>query len=121
MVKLLIILFSPPTETQNTDTVWELSKAAVKVNHEVTIFCDADATYNLLASQILPNKITPASRIAELIEMGVQVLACRESARMRGIDTKKDFIQGVVGSSLGGLAELMEQHDRIVAFGSGDR
>ena len=117
MAKLLIILFSPPTETRNIHTVWELSKASVKVNHAVTVFCDADATYDLLVSQILPGKITPASRIAELIEIGVQVLACRESARMRGIDTKKDFIQGVVESSLGGLAELMEQHDRIVAFG----
>jgi len=117
MAKLFIILFSPGTGGQNTDTVFELSKAAVKVNHEVTVFCDADATRNLLAKQMLPDKPTPASRIAELIEMGIPVLACRESARMRGIDTKRDLIHGVVESSLGRLTELMEQHDRIVAFG----
>ena len=117
MAKLLIILFSPPTRYQNTDTVYELSKAAVEMNHEVTVFCDADATYNLLARQISLGKETPAGKITGLINKGVHVLACRESARTRGIDVKKDFIEGVVESSLGRLAELMEQHDRIVSFG----
>jgi sulfur relay (sulfurtransferase) complex TusBCD TusD component (DsrE family) len=121
MGKLLLILFSPPAQSQNTDTIYELAKTAVEMGHKVTIFCDTDATYNLLAKQILPDKITAAGKMADLIKHGVQVLACRESARLRGIDTKKDFIQGVVESSLGGLAELMEQHDRIVAFGSGDK
>jgi len=117
MGKLLIILFSPPLQSQNTDTVYELAKAAVEMGHEVTVFCDVDATYNLLASQILPNQTTPAGKVAQLIKKGVHVLACRESARVRGIDLKRDLIEGVVESSLGRLAELMEQHDRIVAFG----
>jgi len=117
MGKLLIILFSPPLQSQNTDTVYELAKAAVETGHEVTVFCDIEATYNLLASQILPNQTTRASKIAQLIESGVQVLICRESARLRGIDTQKNLIKGVVESSLGKLAELMEQHDRVIAFG----
>jgi len=117
MAKLLIILFSPPAQSRNIDTVYELSKAAVEINHEVTVFCDIDATLNLLARQISVDKATPASKMAELIGKGVQVLACRESARLRGIDTKRDFIEGVGESSLGRLAELMEQHDRIVSFG----
>jgi len=117
MGKLLIILFSPPLQSQNTDTVYELAKAAVEMGHEVTVFCDIDATYNLLASQILPNKTTPAGKIAQLIKIGVQVLVCRESARLRGIDLQKNLTEGVVESSLGRLAELMEEHDRIVAFG----
>jgi len=104
-------------QSQNTDTAYELAKAAVEMGHEVTVFCDIDATYNLLASQILPNQTTPASKVAQLIKKGVQVLACRESARLRGIKIKGDFIEGVVESSLGKLSELMEEHDRIVAFG----
>jgi len=117
MGKLLIILFSAPLQSQNTDTVYELAKAAVEMGHEVTVFCDVDATYNLLASQILPNQTTPAAKIAQLIKMGVKVLVCRESARLRGIDVQKNLIEGVVESSLGRLAEMMEQHDRVVAFG----
>jgi len=117
MPRLLIILFSPPSDSQNVDTVYKLSKAAVNVNHEVTVFCDIDATLNLLSRQISSGKATPAGKIAELIKKGVHIHACRESARLRGIDVKKDFIEGVVESSLGRLAELMEQHDRIVAFG----
>ncbi len=117
MAKLLIILFSPPAQSQNIDTVYELSKAAVEMNHEVTVFCDVDATLNLLASQASLGKVTPAGKMAELIEKGVHVLACRESARLRGVNVKTDFIKGVVESSLGRLAELMDQHDRIVSFG----
>ena len=118
MGKLLIILFSPGTQSQNIETVYELARIAVETGHGVTVFCDADATCSLLAKQTLRNEKAVADKIAYLIEHGVQVLACRESARLRGINTKKDVVQGVVESSLGGLAELMEQHDRIAAFGS---
>jgi len=117
MGKLLIIMFSPPMQSQNTDTVYEFAKAAIEEGHQVTIFFDIDATYNLMASQILPDKTTPAGKIAQLIEMGVQILACGESARLRGIDLQKNLVKGTVRSSLGKLAELMEENDRIVAFG----
>jgi len=117
MGKLLIILFSSPMQSQNTDTVYELARSADEMGHEATVFCDIDAIYNLLSSQILPNQTTPASKIAQLIKTGVRVLACRESARLRGIDPQKNLIQGVVESSLGKLAELMEEADRVVAFG----
>jgi sulfur relay (sulfurtransferase) complex TusBCD TusD component (DsrE family) len=118
MGKLLLILFSPGAESQNIDTVCELARAAVESGHKVTVFFDADANYSLVARQIHPDKIAAADKIAHLIENEVQVLACRESARLRGINTEKDFVKGVVDSSLGRLSELMEQHDRIAAFGS---
>lgn len=117
MGKLLVILFSPPMQSQNTHTVYELAQAALETKHEVTVFCDDDATYNLMSMPTTLDKATPAGKMEELVRKGVHVLVCRESARVRGIDVKKGFIQGVVESSLGKLAELMEQHDRIVAFG----
>jgi len=117
MGKLLIILSSPPWQSQNTDTVFELAKAGVETGHKVTIFCDIDAVYNLIAKQILPNQSTPASKLTQLIKKGVQVLACQESARLRGLDIKNELLQGVVESSLGRLAILMEEADRVVAFG----
>jgi len=116
--RLLIILFTPPWQSENTDTVYEFAKAALEEGHEVTVFCDIDATYNLMASQILADQTAPAGKIAKLIEMGARVLACQESARLRGIDLKKNLVRGVVKSSLGQLAiELAEKHDRVVAFG----
>jgi len=118
MGKLLIILFSPGTQSQNIDTVYELARTAIETGHGVTVFCDADATRSLLAKQSPRNEKAVTDKITYLIEHGVQVLACRESARLRGIDTKKDVVEGVVESSLGGLAELVEKHDRIAAFGS---
>jgi tRNA 2-thiouridine synthesizing protein D len=117
MGKLLIILFSSPLQSQNTDTVYELGKAAIEMGHEVTVFYDVDATYNLLASQILPDQTTPASKIVQLITKGAHVLACQESARLRGINVKTDLIEGVVKSSLGKLAELMSEFDKVIAFG----
>jgi tRNA 2-thiouridine synthesizing protein D len=115
--KLLIILFTPPWQSENTDTVYQFAKAAIEEGHEVTVFCDIDATYNLMASQILPNQATPAGRISQLIEMGVQIQACSESARLRGIDLQTNLMKGVVRSSLGKLAELIEQHDKVISLG----
>jgi sulfur relay (sulfurtransferase) complex TusBCD TusD component (DsrE family) len=112
MGKLLIILFSPPMQSQNTNTVYELAKAAIEERHKVTVFFDIESTYNLMTSQS-----AHASKIAELIKKGVKVLLCRESARVRGIDTKSGLTEGVVESSLGKLAELMEEQDRVIAFG----
>ncbi len=117
MSKLLIVLFSSPMQFQSTDTVFNFAEAAVKLGHEVTIFCDIDGVYNLKASQILPDEETPAAKVAQLIEKGVQVLACMESARLRGI-ARKELIQGVRESSLAKLVELMDESDRVVAFKS---
>lgn len=117
MSKLLIVLFSSPTQFQNTDTVFNLADAAVKLGHEVTIFCDIDGVYSLKASQILADEKTPATKVTQLMEKGVQVLACMESARVRGID-KRELIHGVKESSLARLTELMEDSDRVVAFKS---
>ena len=101
---------------QNTDTVYEFAKAAVEEGHEVTVFCDVDAVYNLMASQISPDQKTPAKKLAELITKRVRFLACRESARLRGLDSKKALIKGVIESSLGELALLTDQCDRVIAF-----
>jgi sulfur relay (sulfurtransferase) complex TusBCD TusD component (DsrE family) len=111
-----MILFSSPMQFQNTDTVYEFAKAAVEEGHEVTVFCDVDAVYNLMASQISPDQKTPAKKLAELITKGVHFLACIESARLRGIDSKEALIEGAIESSLGELALLMDQSDRVVAF-----
>jgi sulfur relay (sulfurtransferase) complex TusBCD TusD component (DsrE family) len=117
MGKLLIVLFTPPIHSQNTDTIYEFAKAAVAEGNEVTVFCDADATYNLIANQIKPDGATPTGKMAQLIKMGIKVLICGESARIRGIDLQNILLKGVVRSSLGKLAELMEQNNRIIAFG----
>ena len=116
MGKLLILLFSSPMQFQNADTVYEFAKAAVEEGHEVTVFCDVDAVYNLVASQILPDQKTPAKKFAELITKGVHFLACRESARLRGIDSKKTLIKGAIDSSLSELALLMDQSDKVITF-----
>jgi len=114
--KLLIILFSTPLQYQNTDTVYKFAKTAVEEGHKVSVFCDADAVYNLVANQILPDQMTPARKLAKLIEKGVHVLVCRQSARLRGIDVEKALIKGVMKSSLGELAQLIEESDRVVSF-----
>lgn len=116
MGKLLIILFSSPLQHQNTDTVYEFAKAAVEEGHEVSVFCDADAVYNLVATQILLDQTTPAKKLAKLIDMGVRVLVCQQSARLRGIEVEKGLIEKVMKSSLGELAQLMEESDRVVSF-----
>ena len=114
--QLLIVLFSSPMQFQNTDTVYEFAKAAVEEGHEVTVFCDLDAVYSLLASQVLPDQKTPAKKLVELINKGAHFLACSESARLRGIHSRKALHEKVIESSLGELALLMDQSDRVIAF-----
>jgi len=114
--KLLIILFSSPLQYQNTDTVYEFAKAAVDGGHEVSVFCDADGVYNLVANSILPDQMTPAKKLTKLIEKGVHVLVCQQSARLRGIDVEKGLIKGVIKSSLGELAQLIEESNRVVSL-----
>ena len=114
--KLLIILFSSSLPCQNTCTVYEFAKAAVEGGHEVSVFCDVDAVYNLVVNQMLRDQVTPAKKFAELMKKGVHVLVCQQSARLRGIDVEKLLIKGVMKSSLGELARLMEESDRVVSF-----
>lgn len=117
MSRLLIVLLSSPTQFQNTETVVNFADAAVELGHKVTIFCNIDGVYNLKASQTLCDEGTPAAKMEQLIKKNVQVLACMESARLRGI-AKKELIHGVQESSLANLVELMEESDRVVAFKS---
>jgi len=112
MGKLLIILFSPPLQSQNTNTTCMLADAAVEEGHKVTVFFDVEATYNLMKSQNIQ-----AGKIAELIKKGVKILLCTESARIRGITAEEGLIEGVTESSLGKLAELIEEQDRVIALG----
>lgn len=115
MGKLLIILFSSPLEDQNIDTVYKFAKAAID-EHDVSIFCDLEAVYNLAAGQVSPNQRTPAEKLTELIEKGVHVLVCQQSARRRGLDVEKGLIQGTIKSSLSELSQLVEESDRVVSL-----
>jgi sulfur relay (sulfurtransferase) complex TusBCD TusD component (DsrE family) len=115
MGKLLIVLFSSPIQSESSCTALNFAEAAVRLGHKVTIFCDSDGIYNLKASQILSDEETPAAKMARLIEKGVEVVVCMESARLRGIG-KEELIDGVKHGSLAGFAELLEESDRVVAF-----
>lgn len=115
MGKLLIVLFSSPMQFENSATALNLAEAAVRLGHKVTIFCDIDGVYNLKASQVLSERETPAAKIARLMEKDVKVVACMESARLRGID-KEELINGVEHGSLARFAELLEEADKVVAF-----
>lgn len=115
MGKLLILLFSSLMQFQNPLTVLNFAEAAVKLGHEVTIFCDIDAVYNLRASKNSPGGETPEAKFAKLMENDVQVLVCLESARLRGV-TGKEFIHGVKESSLAKMVELMEESDKVLTF-----
>ncbi len=117
MSKLLIILFTAPLQSENTDTVYQLAKAAIEEGHKVTIFFDVEAVYNLVAGQGATGNGTPVGKMTQLMEIGAEIQACSEGARLRGLDPHKNLAKGVVQSSLGRCAELMETCDRIVAFG----
>lgn len=81
-----------------------LSSAMVDRGHSVAIFFTGDGV----------NHLRDEAGLAELSSMGVRLMACRTSARQRGIAIDRDQPRGVEMSSLGMLVELMEACDRAL-------
>ena len=111
-MRLLLIVLSPP-RSRGLHTAVNLAYAALGRGHESIIFCTGDGVEN-----VRENKIGLLSLpLARLIEKGLKVMVCRESARRRGLLTGVDLINGVKRSSLAEMVELMDSCERTLVFG----
>ena len=92
------------------DTACGLASAAVERGHEVTVFFHMGGVSLLQASRA-------ADRLAHVITLGVRLLACRTSAKERGMESEDDLMEGSVISSLSELVEMLDRFDRILFLG----
>ncbi|TRO46491.1 hypothetical protein E2P65_05680 [Candidatus Bathyarchaeota archaeon] len=91
-------------------TLTGLAEAALSRGHEVTLFF-SDSSVRTLAQG------DGEGGYAGLHSRGVRLLACRTSALASDVLSSGGFMAGVEMSSLGELALLLEEHDRVVFIG----
>jgi len=110
-LNVLRILLVASSDTSSTlDEVYGLASAAVGRGHEVTVFFHVGGIGLLVAPRA-------SDRLASLVPLGVRLLACRTSARERGVDSEDGLVEGAVMSSLGELVDLLDRCDRALFLG----
>jgi len=100
-MKLGILLTTSP-ESENTNTVIEISKAAREEGHEVSIFLMYDGVYNVNIKDF-----------AELVKKGVDIAICAFNAEQRKISK----IDGILFGSQYDHACIANDVDRFISFG----
>lgn len=100
-MKLGILLTSSP-ENENANTVIELSRAACRQGHQVSIFLMYDGVYNV-------NK----KEFAQLADNGVSIAVCALNAEQR----KVGKVDGILFGSQYDHACIAGGVDRFISFG----
>ena len=116
---LSILLTTGPYTSQNTDTVIEIAKAAVKKGHEVMgiyLFMDGVLNTNKDIDSLSDEERNIARLLEELTAMGIKIFSCPVCCSYRGIKDEKLLIEGATFDGLGGLSELVLDSDRFLVF-----
>jgi len=119
MGTLSILLTTGPYTSQNTDTVIEVTKAAVRRGHEVMgiyLFMDGVLNTNKDIDSLSDEERNIARLLEELTAMGVRIFSCPVCCSYRGIKDEKLLIEGATFDGLGGLSELVLDSDRFIVF-----
>jgi len=107
----LHFLLVASSETSPTlDSALGVAAAAARRGHEVTVFFYMGGVHLLKASRALSRLTDPSMR-------GVRLLACRTSAKERGIDSEAGLPERTEMSSLSELVELLDRCDRALFLG----
>jgi len=120
MGKLAIFVTSGPYTLQNSDTVYQMAKAAIERGHEVIgIYEQVDGVYNF-NKNITPLEETDrniAKQLEELAKMGVKLQGCPVCASYRGVQSEDLLIEGASFEGLGAVADMVLDCDRFVSLG----
>lgn len=100
-MKLGILLTTSP-ESENTNTVIAISKAAREEGHEVSIFLMYDGVYNVNIKEF-----------AALVDKGVDIAICAFNAEQRKIGK----VDGILFGSQYDHACIAGDVDRFLSFG----
>lgn len=120
MGKLAIYVTSGPYSLQNSDTVYQLAKAALEKGHEVIgIYEQGDGVYNLNKNitPIVEEDRNIARQLEELAKLGVKLKGCHVCAYYRGVQSENLLVKGATYDGLSAVAELLLECDRFVSLG----
>ncbi|MFX1466438.1 MAG: DsrE/DsrF/TusD sulfur relay family protein [Promethearchaeota archaeon] len=119
MGTLSILLTTGPYTSQNTDTVIEIAKAAIKKGHKVLgiyLFMDGVLNTNKNIDSLSDEERNIARLLEELTAMGIKFFSCPVCCSYRGIKDENLLIEGSTFDGLGGLSELVLDSDRFLVF-----
>jgi len=116
---ITIILQSPPYGDEKAWNALRLAKAltTATIGMKVNIFLLSDAVSMAKRGQKPPEGYYNLEKmLKELIEQGVEVIACRTCINARGL-TEEDLVEGVrVGTTVGNLAQWVKESQKILSF-----
>jgi len=117
--RLALYITSGPYTFQNSDTLFQLAKAALKKGHEVIgIYAQTDGVYNFNKNIDSRDDRNIPKQLEELANLGVKLMACPVCASYRGVGSRDLLIKGAAFDGLGAVAELIWDCDRFVALGT---
>jgi sulfur relay protein TusD/DsrE len=119
MGTLSILLTTGPYTSQNTDTVIEIAKAAIKKGHKVLgiyLFMDGVLNTNKNIDSLSDEERNIARLLEELTATGIKFFSCPVCCSYRGIKDENLLIEGSTFDGLGGLSELVLDSDRFLVF-----
>lgn len=123
MAHLGILLTGSPFDSQRWRTAYELGRAALDADDEVTYFAYLDGTLVPVEEQTFPDCADsglfdemPTEKFQELVAEGAAVICCGLCVDARGIDPDADYPANVEIGLLPDLADLVGEADRVVSL-----
>jgi len=114
-----MILQSAPYGNEKVWNALRLAKAliTVAVGMKVNIFLLGDAVTTAKKGQKPPEGYYNLEKmLSELMQQGVEVVACRTCISARGL-TQEDLVEGAkVGTTVGDLAQWVKESQKILSF-----
>ena len=115
-MKFLFVVRAGPYAFQHTQTVVDLSRAALDGGHEVSLFMAEDAVVAMNAGCRTGDSINLTEALSELAEQGVAIQGCGACCLFRG-QSRSDLAEGMRMAGVASLAKMVSEADRVVSFG----
>lgn len=119
METLTMILQSPPYGDEKIWNALRIAKALITatVGMKVNIFLLGDGVTAAKKGQKPPEGFYNLEKmLSELIEHGVEVVACRTCISARGL-TKEELVEGTrVGTTVGDLARWVQESQKVLSI-----
>lgn len=117
MSKIGFIMKSGPYSSNRHEILYQLADAAVKKEHEVSIFLDLDGVLLAVNTQSSLEQLElPKDRIQDLVEKGINVYICKVCLDARGLNKPDMLIKGVKTGNMDNLTKMINDMDRLVTL-----
>jgi tRNA 2-thiouridine synthesizing protein D len=113
----LLFLCESPFQHESAEQVFDITEAALKKGHKVSIFMMMDGVYNPVKSQNgAPfNTVSISEKMSILLRQGVRIAACRVCMELRGVDEKM-YPEGIIAGGIFDLSEMIAESDVVLNF-----